>query len=215
MQRATRALRGERFGNFHFRFSDLPTTTGALVPRDTLKVPTFPELPADLAAAEDEIIRTVTEDLQQRGQYADTDPVLIRQYASAITEAARLTEEVRRWPSESQEFRRIAAARDRAQRNASSLATKLNITARSRHGEEKDLGASLLRLAGEPDAAGLAAYRAEHPDLDLPGVIEKLEEEVRVNWPERAKGAPPNDIKEEIRLAGLLAAADAALEAAS
>ncbi len=96
------------------------------------------QLPSHLNEREDEIVAKVTADLERRNLLADTDHDLIRQYASAVVEARRLTDEVRKYDAASQEFRRISIARDRAQRNASSLATKLKITARSRATEKPE-----------------------------------------------------------------------------
>jgi hypothetical protein len=95
-------------------------------------------LPEHLQERERAVADEVRADLDARKLLTPPVEALVRQYATALTDAERLTEDLRRHDPASQEYRRISAARDRAQRLVSSLATKLKLTPRARAQERSE-----------------------------------------------------------------------------
>lgn len=146
------------------------------------------DVPSRLAERERQIIEQVRADLDARKLLAETDEDLIKLYAAAVTEAERLTAAVRKYDPASQEFRRISAARDRAQRNASSLATKLRITTRARASEKPS-------EQGKPPLLALLRDRLRNVGPQT------REERDEIVYQMRAAGPNPDETEDETRMA--------------
>ena len=140
--------------------------------------------PADFDARAAKIKAQATADLQVRGLYRAALDSQLDAYAQATARAEIYEQEARRHPADSREADRLAARANTHRKTASMIANRIGLTGAA--GRQEGAPPSLLRALAvegikEADHAGLAAYRANHPDLSLPARAAALEAERQAN----------------------------------